>query len=86
MEIKPIRTEADYDAALRHIETLWGAAQGTPEGDELEVLATLVESYENEHYPVDLPDPIEAIEFRARAARQRLPRIGRSNWPAHPRI
>jgi HTH-type transcriptional regulator/antitoxin HigA len=64
MEIKPIRTEADYEAAIRHIETLWGAAQGTPEGNELDVLTTLVESYESEHYPVDLPDPIEAIKFR----------------------
>jgi HTH-type transcriptional regulator / antitoxin HigA len=64
MGIKPIRTEADYEAAIRHIETLWGAAQGTPEGDELDVLATLVESYESERHPVDLPDPIEAIKFR----------------------
>jgi HTH-type transcriptional regulator/antitoxin HigA len=64
MEIKPIRTEADYEAVLRRIETLWGAAQGTPEGDELDVLATLVESYESGHYPIDLPDPIEAIKFR----------------------
>ena len=64
MEIKPIRTEADYQAALFRIEALWGAAQGTPEGDELDVLATLVGSYEIEHYPIDLPDPIEAIKFR----------------------
>lgn len=64
MEIKPIRTEADYEAALRRIEALWGASIGTPRGDELDVLATLVEAYEREHYPVDLPDPIEAIRFR----------------------
>lgn len=64
MEIRPIRTEADCAAALRRIETLWGAAPGTPDGDELDVLATLVEAYEREHYPVDLPDPIEAIKFR----------------------
>jgi HTH-type transcriptional regulator / antitoxin HigA len=64
MEIRPIKTEADCDAALRRIETLWGAAPGTPAGDELDVLATLVEAYEREHYPVDLPDPIEAIKFR----------------------
>jgi HTH-type transcriptional regulator/antitoxin HigA len=64
MEIKPIKTEADCDAALRRIETLWGSAPGTPAGDELDVLATLVEAYEREHYPVDLPDPIEAIKFR----------------------
>jgi|SRR5271165_4713860 len=64
MEIKPIRSEADYETALRRIESLWGTAPGTAEGDELDVLATLVEAYEREHYPVDLPDPIEAIRFR----------------------
>ena len=64
MEIKPIRNEADYDAALRRIEALWGAPAGTPEGDELDVLATLTEAYEREHYPIDQPDPIEAIKFR----------------------
>jgi HTH-type transcriptional regulator/antitoxin HigA len=64
MEIKPIRSEADYEAVLRRIEALWGAAQGSAEGDELDVLATLAESYESVHYPVDLPDPIEAIKFR----------------------
>jgi HTH-type transcriptional regulator / antitoxin HigA len=64
MEIKPIRNEADYDAALRRIEALWGAPAGTPEGDELDVLATLTEAYEREHYPIDKPDPIEAIKFR----------------------
>src|ERR1700693_2903584 len=64
MEIKPIRSGADYKAAMHRMEALWGAAQGTPEGDELDVLATLVESYESEHYPIDLPDPIEAIKFR----------------------
>jgi HTH-type transcriptional regulator / antitoxin HigA len=64
MEIKPIKSEADCESALRRIETLWGAAPGTPAGDELDVLATLVEAYEREHYPVDLPDPIEAIRFR----------------------
>lgn len=64
MQIKPIKSEGDYDAALRRIENLWGAASGTVEGDELDVLATLVEAYEREHYPIDLPDPIEAIRFR----------------------
>jgi len=64
MEIKPIRNEADYDAALRRIEALWGAPAGTPEGDELDVLATLTEAYEREHYPIEKPDPIEAIKFR----------------------
>ena len=51
MEVKPIRLESDYEEALRRIEKLWGSPQGTVEGDELEVLATLVEAYEREHYP-----------------------------------
>jgi len=62
--LKPIRTEADYEAALAEIERLWGAPAGTPEGDRLDILATLVDAYENEHYPMDPPDPIEAIKFR----------------------
>ena len=62
--LKPIRTEADYEAALVVIERLWGARAGTPEGDHLDILATLVDAYENEHYPMDPPDPIEAIKFR----------------------
>lgn len=64
MLIKPIRTEADHEAALREIEHLWGAETGTPEGDRLEVLTTLVEAYEQAHFPMDAPDPIEAIKFR----------------------
>jgi HTH-type transcriptional regulator / antitoxin HigA len=64
MEIKPIRTNADYERTLRTIERLWGAKQGTPQGDRLEVLATLVEAYERRHFPIDPPDPIEAIRFR----------------------
>jgi len=64
MHLKPIKTEADYEAALRKIERLWGAGEGTPEGDRLEILATLVEAYEGAHFPMDPPDPIEAIKFR----------------------
>ncbi len=64
MDIKPIRTEADYDAALRRIEALWGASAGTADGDELDVLVTLTEAHERDHYPIDQPDPIEAIKFR----------------------
>jgi len=64
MEIRPIRNVADYDAALRRIESLWGAAEGTAESDELDVLVTLAEAYERENYPVDVPDAIEAIKFR----------------------
>ena len=61
MHIKPIRTEADYELALREIDRLWGAAVGSPEGDKLDVLVTLVEAYEEKHYPIPPPDPIEAI-------------------------
>jgi HTH-type transcriptional regulator / antitoxin HigA len=64
MDIKPIRGEADYERALRRVEELWKASEGSTEGDELDILATLIEAYEREHYPIDLPDPIEAIKFR----------------------
>lgn len=63
-ELKPIRTEADYDRALEEVERLWGAKSGTPDGDRLDVLATLIEVYEAKHHPIDPPDPIEAIKFR----------------------
>ncbi len=63
-ELKPIRTEADYDAAMTEVERLWGAKSGTPKGDRLDVLATLIEAYEAAHFPIDVPDPIEAIRFR----------------------
>lgn len=64
MQIKPIKTEENNREALARIEQLWDAAPGTPEGDELEVLTTLVEAFEEAHYPIDVPDPIEAIRFR----------------------
>jgi HTH-type transcriptional regulator/antitoxin HigA len=63
-EIKPIRTKKDYEAALAEVARLWGARLGTPEGDRLDVLATLIDAYEAAHYPMDPPDPIEAIKFR----------------------
>ncbi|MBO6723510.1 MAG: helix-turn-helix domain-containing protein [Roseitalea sp.] len=63
-ELRPIRSEADYDAALEEVERLWGAKSGTPEGDRLDVLATLIEVYEAKHYLMDPPDPVEAIRFR----------------------
>jgi HTH-type transcriptional regulator / antitoxin HigA len=63
-DLKPIRSEADYDAALAEAERLWGAKSNTPEGDRLDVLVTLIEVYEAKHYPIDPPDPIEAIKFR----------------------
>jgi HTH-type transcriptional regulator/antitoxin HigA len=64
MDIKPIRSETDYDRALRRIEALWDSLKGSAGSDELDILATLVEAYEREHYPMDLPDPVEAIKFR----------------------
>jgi len=64
MNLKPIRNDAGHEAALKEIERLWGAREGTPEGDRLEILATLVEAYEETRFPMDLPDPIEAIKFR----------------------
>jgi HTH-type transcriptional regulator/antitoxin HigA len=63
-ELKPIGSKADYANALAEVERLWGAKRGTPEGDRLDVLATLIDAYESEHYPMDPPDPIEAIKFR----------------------
>jgi HTH-type transcriptional regulator/antitoxin HigA len=64
MTIKPIKTDADHRAALARLDTIFDAAPGSPEGDEAEVLATLVRLYEEEHSPIDLPDPIDAIRFR----------------------
>jgi HTH-type transcriptional regulator/antitoxin HigA len=63
-ELKPIRTNADHKNALAELERLWGAKSGTPKGDRLDVLATLIEVYEMRHYQMDPPDPIEAIKFR----------------------
>jgi HTH-type transcriptional regulator/antitoxin HigA len=64
MQLKPIKTNADHEAALREIERLWGSEEGTPNSDRLDILATLVEAYEDANFPFDLPDPIEAIKFR----------------------
>lgn len=83
MEIKPIKTEADYRATLREIEELMGAEPDTPEGDRLDVLVTLVEAYEKAHYPMDPPDPVEAIKFRMEqqglTVDDLVPVIGRRN-------
>jgi len=82
MEIKPIRSEADYEAALERIQALWGNEPGTPEGDLFEILFTLVEAYEETHYPITAPDPIEAIEYymETRGLKQKdlIPLIGNS--------
>jgi len=64
MQLKPIKTDADHEAALLEIERLWGASEGSAEGDRLEILITLAEAYEDAHFPMDMPDPIEAIKFR----------------------
>ena len=64
MEIKPIKTDKDYNQALRRLEVIFDAKKGTKEGDELEVLGILIEKYEDDYFPIDLPDPIEAIKFR----------------------
>ena len=64
MDVRPIKTEADYERTLADIEQLWGAAENTPEGDTLDILLTLVEAYEKDHYPMDPPHPVEAIKFR----------------------
>jgi HTH-type transcriptional regulator/antitoxin HigA len=63
MDIRPIRTKADYRAALKEVERLWQADPGTPAGDRVEVLVTLVEAYEAQHFAIPAPDPIAAIEF-----------------------
>lgn len=64
MKIKLIKTEEENDAALARLEEIFDAAPGTPEGDEAELLTALIEMYEKKAYPIDLPDPIEAIKFR----------------------
>src|SRR6266516_906535 len=63
-EVKPIRSKRDHEVALKEVDRLWGAKAGTRAGDRLDVLATLIDAYEAEHYPMDPPDPIEAIKFR----------------------
>lgn len=64
MNIKPIKTKKDYEQAMLRLEDLFDAKKGTPKGDELEVLSLLIENYEREKFPIDLPDPVEAIKFR----------------------
>lgn len=62
--LKPIKTRADYEVAVAEMKRVWGAKSGTPDGDRLDILATLVDTYEAQHFPMDPPDPIEAIKFR----------------------
>src|SRR5690606_23672750 len=83
MPIKPIKTEADYRATLAEIETLMLADTNTPEGEKLDVLVTLVEAYEARNYPLDLPDPVAAIQFemerKGLTVKDLEPMIGKSN-------
>jgi HTH-type transcriptional regulator/antitoxin HigA len=83
MNIRPIKTKADYRAALKEVEALMAAERDTPEGERLDVLVTLVEAYENRHYPLDLPDPVEAIRFRMEqkgmTPKDLVPMIGQIN-------
>lgn len=64
MNIKPIKSEQDYQESIERLETLFDAKKGSPEGDELEILGILIDQYEKEQFPIDLPDPVEAIKFR----------------------
>ena len=64
MNIKPIKNEKDYEKALGRLEVIFDSKKGTKDGDELEILSILIDKYENEHFPIGFPDPIEAIKFR----------------------
>ena len=83
MDIKPIRNEADYRAALLEVEQLMLAEPDTPEGEKLDVMVTLIEAYEAKHFPMDLPDPVEAIKFemerKGLTVKDLEPMIGKSN-------
>lgn len=83
MDIKPIKTDADYRTALKEVEALMMAEPNTPEGEKLDVLVTLIEAYERKHFPLDLPDPVEAIKFemeqKGLTIKDLEPLIGKSN-------
>lgn len=83
MDIKPIKTDADYRVALREAEGLMMASPDTPEGEKLDVMVTLIEAYEAKHFPLELPDPVEAIKFemerRGLTVKDLEPIIGKSN-------
>ena len=83
MDIKPIKIDADYRAALMEIESLMMAAPDTPEGEKPDVMVTLIEAYEAKHFPIELPDPVEAIKFemerKGLTAKDLEPIIGKSN-------
>ncbi|SEH67566.1 HTH-type transcriptional regulator / antitoxin HigA [Rheinheimera pacifica] len=83
MDIKPIRNDADYRAALQEVEQLMLAQPDTPEGEKLDVMVTLLEAYEAKHFRMDLPDPVEAIKFemerKGLTVKDLEPMIGKSN-------
>ena len=83
MNIKPIKTETDYQTALHTVEKLMSAKPGSPQGEKLDVLVTLIEAYEAKHFPLDLPDPIAAIKFemerKGLTIKDLEPMIGKSN-------
>ncbi|TBW04204.1 transcriptional regulator [Azotobacter chroococcum] len=85
MDIRPIRTDQDYRAALKEVSALFDhePEPGTPAGDRFDVMVTLIEAYESKHFPVDLPNPIDAIKFRMEqsglTAKDLEPAIGRTN-------
>ncbi|MDQ6958195.1 MAG: hypothetical protein Q9M24_03675 [Mariprofundaceae bacterium] len=83
MDIKPIKTNADYRATLKEIEALMMAVPDTPEGEKLDILVTLIETYERKHFPLDLPDPVAAIKFemeqKGLTAKDLEPMIGKRN-------
>lgn len=83
MNIKPIKTDTDYRTALKEVELLMTVETNTPEGEKLDVLVTLIEAYERKHYPLDLPDPVEAIKFemeqKGLTVKDLEPMIGKSN-------
>lgn len=64
MKLRPIKTKKDYEQALERLDQIFDAKKGSPEGDELEILGILIDNYENTHFPIGFPDPIEAIKFR----------------------
>jgi HTH-type transcriptional regulator/antitoxin HigA len=83
MDIAPVRTKRDYRAALKEVEGLMSAKRGTPQGDRLDVLVTLIEAFERKHYPLNLPDPVEAIKYHmdqnGLSPRDLIPFIGSRN-------
>ena len=83
MNIKSIKTDTDFRAALKEVESLMTAEPNTPEGEKLDILVTLIEAYEHKHFPLDLPDPVEAIKFemehRGLTIKDLEPMIGKSN-------